>query len=43
MSHMMDSQLRIGERVRTERASRGWSLAELAERSGVSKAMLSKI
>lgn len=43
MSHMMDNPLRIGERVRTERASRGWSLAELAERSGVSKAMLSKI
>lgn len=33
----------ISARVRIERESRGWSLAELAERSGVSKAMISKI
>ena len=29
--------------LRLEREARGWSLAELAERSGVSKAMISKI
>lgn len=33
----------IASRVRLERTSRNWSLAELAERSGVSKAMLSAI
>jgi transcriptional regulator with XRE-family HTH domain len=33
----------IARRIRAERGERGWSLAELAERSGVSKAMLSAI
>ena len=33
----------LAARVRGEREARGWSLAEFAERSGVSKAMLSKI
>ncbi|MGD0189925.1 MAG: XRE family transcriptional regulator [Rhizomicrobium sp.] len=33
----------IAARIAAEREHRGWSLAELAERSGVSKAMLSKI
>lgn len=33
----------ISARVRIERESRGWSLADLADRSGVSKAMISKI
>lgn len=33
----------ISARVRIERESRNWSLADLAERSGVSKAMISKI
>ena len=33
----------IAERVRLERTARDWSLAELSERSGVSKAMLSAI
>lgn len=33
----------IAVSLRRERAARGWSLAELAERSGVSKAMISKI
>jgi transcriptional regulator with XRE-family HTH domain len=33
----------IASRLRTERETRKWSLAELAERSGVSKAMISKI
>ena len=33
----------IASRLKVEREARGWSLAELAERSGVSKAMISKI
>jgi transcriptional regulator with XRE-family HTH domain len=33
----------IARRVRLERETRGWSLAELAEQSGVSKATISKI
>jgi transcriptional regulator with XRE-family HTH domain len=33
----------IGRRIHAERVMRNWSLAELAERSGVSKAMLSTI
>ncbi|MER9297623.1 XRE family transcriptional regulator [Mesorhizobium sp. M0621] len=33
----------IGRRIHAERIMRDWSLAELAERSGVSKAMLSTI
>lgn len=33
----------IADRVRVERTMRSWSLGELAERSGVSKAMLSAI
>lgn len=33
----------ISARVKTEREARNWSLSELAERSGVSKAMISKI
>ncbi len=33
----------IAAAIRRERDARGWSLAALAERSGVSKAMLSKI
>ena len=41
---MMDAAVDLlAARVRLERTGRGWSLAELAERSGVSKAMLSKI
>ena len=34
---------RLALRVRLERDGRGWSLADLAERSGVSKATISKI
>jgi transcriptional regulator with XRE-family HTH domain len=34
---------RLAHRLRLERDGRGWSLAELADRSGVSKAMISKI
>lgn len=33
----------IAERIRAEREQRGWSLGDLAGRSGVSKAMISKI
>jgi transcriptional regulator with XRE-family HTH domain len=33
----------IGERIQLERVARKWSLADLAERSTVSKAMISKI
>src|SRR5437762_4519800 len=38
-----DVGARIARRLRLERDSRGWSLADLAERSGVSKATISKI
>ncbi len=38
-----DLSHRLAQRLRLERDSRGWSLAELAERSGVSKATISKI
>jgi transcriptional regulator with XRE-family HTH domain len=34
---------RLAQRIRLERDGRGWSLAELAQRSGVSKATISKI
>lgn len=40
---MDQSSARIARRLKLERDARGWSLAELAERSGVSKAMISKI
>jgi transcriptional regulator with XRE-family HTH domain len=44
MSALLDDTApRIAARLRLERESRGWSLADLAERSGVSKAMISKI
>ncbi|HKS19448.1 MAG TPA: XRE family transcriptional regulator [Bradyrhizobium sp.] len=33
----------LARRIRGERETRGWSLAGLAERAGVSKAMLSKV
>ena len=38
-----DLSQRLAQRLRLERDSRGWSLADLAERSGVSKATISKI
>lgn len=41
--HERQAATAIAERVRFEREERGWSLADLAERSGVSKAMISKI
>jgi transcriptional regulator with XRE-family HTH domain len=38
-----DIGIRLAERLRLERDSRGWSLADLADRSGVAKATISKI
>jgi transcriptional regulator with XRE-family HTH domain len=38
-----DSGAKIARRLRLERDARGWSLADLAERAGVSKATISKI
>jgi transcriptional regulator with XRE-family HTH domain len=38
-----DTGLQLAQRLRLERDSRGWSLARLAEISGVSKASISKI
>jgi transcriptional regulator with XRE-family HTH domain len=38
-----DTSERLCVRLRLEREARGWSLAQAAERSGVSKAMISKI
>lgn len=40
---MDGSGAQIARRVRLERETRGWSLADLAEHSGVSKATISKI
>ncbi|WP_319825292.1 XRE family transcriptional regulator [Thalassovita sp.] len=34
---------RIGQRIRTERENRGWSLTDLAERAAVSRAMIHKV
>ena len=38
-----EAEHRIAQRVRLERDARGWALADLAERSGVAKATISKI
>jgi len=38
-----DPTPRIARRLRDEREARGWSLGELAQRAGVSKAMISKV
>ena len=44
MSSLIDeSGEALAHRVRKEREARGWSLAELAGRSGLSKAMLSNV
>lgn len=40
---MDDIDQRIGARIRTERESRDWSLTDLAEKSGVSRAMIHKV
>jgi transcriptional regulator with XRE-family HTH domain len=40
----MDSiDARIGARIRIERENRAWSLTDLAQRSGVSRAMINKV
>ncbi len=38
-----DLDARLGARIRLERELRGWSLSDLAGRSGVSRAMINKI
>jgi transcriptional regulator with XRE-family HTH domain len=44
MSTIVDEfDARLGARVRSERKLRSWSLNELAERSGVSRAMINKV
>ena len=43
LSIIMDSETALADRIARERAQRGWSLADVAERSGVSRSMLSKI
>ena len=44
MSIIIDSiDARIGARIRIERENRGWSLTDLAQRSGVSRAMINKV
>jgi transcriptional regulator with XRE-family HTH domain len=44
MSTLIDETgIRIARRLRLERESRGWSLADLADRSGVARATISKI
>lgn len=40
---MDDLDSRLGARIKTERAGRGWSLTDLAQRSGVSRAMINKV
>src|SRR4051812_47339778 len=40
---MDDSSAKLARRILLEREARGWSLADLAEASGVSKAAISKI
>src|SRR5882757_9462683 len=42
-SKIDDTGPRIARRIRLERSARGWSLADLAESSGVAKATISKI
>lgn len=43
MSTIVDIRSILAQRIARERAQRGWSLADVAERSGVSRSMLSKI
>jgi transcriptional regulator with XRE-family HTH domain len=38
-----DPTARIAARIRAEREARGWSLTDAAEKSGVSRAMISKV
>lgn len=44
MSTIVDNlDTRLGARIRIERETRGWSLTDLAQRSGVSRAMINKV
>src|SRR5215831_5396715 len=44
MSTIMDDlDSRLGARIKLERERRGWSLTDLAGRSGVSRAMINKV
>jgi len=44
MSHIIDNlDARLGARIRLEREARDWSLTDLAQRSGVSRAMINKV
>ena len=44
MNTILDTaETKLAQRIRLERDARGWSLADLAERSGVAKASISKI
>jgi len=38
-----DAETRLADRLKLEREARGWTLADLAERSGVSRGAISKI
>src|SRR5271155_536665 len=40
---MTDPTKGLAQRIHAGRAARGWSIAELAQRSGVSRAMISKV
>lgn len=43
MSHIVDDEQRLGERLQRLRTERKWSLTELAEESGVSRAMINRV
>lgn len=43
MATIDDIDVAVSHRLKAERQARDWSIADLAERSGVSKAMISKI
>lgn len=38
-----DVDIRLAARIKSEREARGWSLADLAEHSGVSRSMINKV
>lgn len=43
MSQIVDDERLLGERLQSLRTERGWSLTELAEESGVSRAMINRV
>ena len=43
MDTIVDQDQALANRLQLERQSRGWSLAEVAKRSGISKAMVRKV